>query len=301
MMRAHRIEVAGHRLECTGRWPRIARLTDEVWLEPPLPDAAAIIDALRASGSRADLLSFAQHVDDTEPRHPFPHTWDSIAVADTTDFAAWWDALPQESRKHVRRSRKAGVTVRPAPFDGDLVTGIKRLYDETPVRQGRRFPHHGKDLETVRRENSSYLARSHFLGAYLDEKLIGFVKLVRVGSTARIMQILASQAHRDTFATHALLTAAVELCPSLPARHLIYGQYVYGRKTSSPMTEFKRRNGFRDVRVPRYHVPLNWRGRLALHTGFHRRAGDRVPEPLVNLFLRLRAFALSTRLPRPAG
>lgn len=300
-MRDSRMEVAGRRLECVGRWPRIARLADEVWLEPPSPDAAAIIAALRESRCRADLLSFAQHVDDTEPRHPFPHTWDSVAVADATDFGSWWDALPQESRKHVRRSRKAGVVVRPAPFDHDLIAGIKRLYDETPVRQGRRFPHHGKDLATVRRENSSYLARSHFLGAYLGETLIGFVKLVRVGSAARIMQILAAQAHRDAFPTQAILAAAVEICPSLPARHLIYGQYIYGRKDRSPMTEFKRRNGFRDIRVPRYHVPLNWRGRLALRTGFHRPTGDRLPEPVINVFLRLRALALAVRPPHPAA
>lgn len=301
MIRDDKIDVAGQRLECVGRWPRIARLVDEVWIDPPLPDPAILIDALRDSRSRADLLSFVQSVDETDPRHPFPHTWESVAAVDTTDFAAWWDALPQESRKHVRRSRKAGITVRSSPFDDDLVAGIKRLYDETPVRQGRRFPHFGKDAATVRRENSSYLARSHFLGAYLGETLIGFVKLVRVGSAARIMQILASQAHRDTFATQALLTSAVELCPRLPARHLIYGQYVYGRKSSSPMTEFKRRNGFREIRVPRYHVPLNWRGRVALRTGFHRRPGERVPEPFVNLFLRLRALALTARHPRPAG
>ena len=301
LMPATLTEVEGRAIDMTGRWPRIARLRDEVWLEPPLPHPDGILGALRAAPDRADLLTFAGRVEDPEPRHPFTRSWDSIAVADATDFDAWWESLPQESRKHVRRSRKAGVAVRPAAFDDELLTGIKRLYDETPVRQGRRFPHHGKDLATVRRENSSYLARSHFLGAYLGETLIGFVKLVRVGPAARIMQILAAQAHRDSFATQALIAAAVELCPRLPVRQLIYGQYVYGTKHRSPMTEFKRRNGFREIRVPRYHVPLNWRGRLALRTGFHRPAGERVPEPVVNLFLRLRALALSARRPRPAG
>jgi hypothetical protein len=300
-MRDDRLEVAGHRLECVGRWPRVARLSDEVWQEPPRPEISDLIAAARGSRLRADLVTVAQDITAPEPRHAaFPLTWDSVAVADATDFGSWWEALPQESRKHVRRSRKAGVVVRPAPFDHDLVAGIKRLYDETPVRQGRRFPHHGKELATVRRENSSYLARSHFLGAYLGETLIGFVKLVRVGPAARIMQILAAQAHRDVFPTQALLAAAVELCPKLPVRHLIYGQYIYGRKDRSPMTEFKRRNGFRDIRVPRYHVPLNWRGRLALSTGFHRPSGDRLPEPIVNVFLRLRSLALAVRPPRPA-
>ena len=286
------LEVAGHVVDCNGTWPRIARLRDEIWLEAPRPEPPELIAAVRSSHLRADLLTFSQTIEDTAPRHAFPVSLESTAVAETVDFGAWWNALPQESRKHVRRSRKAGVVVRSAPFDEDLVAGIKRLYDETPMRQGRRFPHHGKDLATVRRENGSFLTRAHFLGAYLGETLIGFVKIVRVGGTARIMQILSAQAHRDVFPSNALLAGAIELCPRLPARYLIYGQYVYGQKHGSPMTEFKRRNGFRDVRVPRYHVALNWRGRLALQTGFHQRTGDRIPEPLLNLLLRVRALAL---------
>lgn len=286
------LEVAGHSVECNGTWPRIARLRDEIWLDAPHPQPPELIAAVRSARLRADLVTFSQTIEDTTPRHPFPLSMESTAVADAADFGAWWTALPQESRKHMRRARKAGVVVRSAPFDDELVAGIKRLYDETPVRQGRRFPHHGKDLATVRRENGTFLARAHFLGAYLGENLVGFVKIVRVGGTARIMQILAAQAHREAFPSHALLAGAVELCPRLPARYLIYGQYVYGRKQGSPMTEFKRRNGFRDVRVPRYHVALNWRGRLALRTGFHQRTGDRLPEPLLNLLVRLRALAL---------
>jgi hypothetical protein len=36
------------------------------------------------------------------------------------------------------------------------------------------------------------------------------------------------------------------------------------------LAEFKRRCGFEPVRVPRYWVPLTWKGRLALATGAHR-------------------------------
>lgn len=256
---------------------------------------------LRGSRLRADLVTVAQNVDDPEPRHPYSHTWDSVAVAEAANFDAWWHGLPQEARKHVRRSRKEGLVVRPVPFDDILVAGISRLYDETPVRQGRRFAHYGKPLAVVRRENATYLARSHFLGAFLGDTLAGFVKLVRVGTSARIMQILAAEEHRDTFTTQALLAAAVELCPRLPARRLIYGQYVYGRKQGSSMTEFKRRNGFREVRVPRYHLALTWRGRLALRAGLHRPVADRIPEPFISAFLRLRTLALAPRRSRPAS
>lgn len=301
MIRENSVEIAGRTVECVGRWPRLARLRDEPWLEPPLPGPAQLAEALRGSRMRADVFTVAQSVEDPEPRHAAPFTWDSLAVADTGEFDPWWNELPQETRKHVRRARKAGLIVRPVPFDDPLVAGISRLYNETPVRQGRRFPHHGKPLTRVRRENATYLARSHFLGAFLGDELVGFLKLVRVGTSARIMQILAAQARRDTFATQALLAAAVELCPRIPARRLIYGQYVYGRKHGSSMTEFKRRNGFREVRVPRYHFPLTWRGHLALKGGFHRPAAELIPEPVFDFLLKLRAFALSRRLLRPAA
>lgn len=300
MTRETLLEFAGRTIECGGRWPRVARFRDEPWLEPPAPAPGEIERAVLGSTLGADLLTVAQDVADPAPRHAFPLTWDSVAVADADDFGRWWQALPQETRKHVRRGRKAGLVVRPVPFDDALVAGISRLYDETPVRQGRRFPHHGKPLATVRRENATYLARSHFLGAFLGEALVGFVKLVRVGSSARIMQILAEEARRDTFAMHALLAASIELCPQVPARRLIYGQYVYGRKRGSSMTEFKRRNGFREVLVPRYHLPLTWRGRLALRAGLHRPAADRIPEPFISAFLRLRSLAVSPRRPRTA-
>ena len=70
------------------------------------------------------------------------------------------------------------LSLREVPFDDVLVKGIWEIYNETPVRQGREFPHYGKDLETVHREEATFLDRSVFIGAFLQERLIGFVKLV---------------------------------------------------------------------------------------------------------------------------
>jgi hypothetical protein len=168
------------------------------------------------------------------------------------------------------------------------VRGIKDLYDETPIRQGRRFWHYGKDIETVRRENSSYLDRSQFIVVYHQEELIGFLKMVYVGSTARIMQILSKEQHFDKRPTNALLAKAVEVCSKRSISQLIYGQYIYDNKTDSPVTEFKRRNGFHEVLLPRYYIPVTNKGRAAVALGLHRGLKSRLPRPVVSWALGVR-------------
>jgi hypothetical protein len=291
----------GRRLEVVGRGLRIGRIFDEVWIDGSglnNPDAAA--ELLRESGTYADLFTFSQSLPNVSPQFQgFCLEWDNIAVARSADFRAWWDSLPQESRKNVRRSQKRGVEVRPVAFDDVLVHGIKQIYDETPYRQGRRFWHYGKDVATVRRENSSYLERSEFIGAYLQGELIGFIKMVRVGSSARIMQILSMNRHFDKNVTNALVTAAMERCSQLGIEYFIYGQYIYGKKNNSSVTEFKRRNGFRQVLLPRYYIPLTLRGRAALATGIHRGVGNLLPEFVLKIFLDSRSFVYE-RLARHA-
>ncbi len=48
------------------------------------------------------------------------------------------------------------------------------IYNECPIRQRRRFPHYGKNLETVCCEEATFLDSSIFIGAFFEEKLIGF-------------------------------------------------------------------------------------------------------------------------------
>lgn len=275
----------------TGSWLKVARIHDEVWQENPLTSPAATIEAIRTSQLGADLFTFSQLLPDLTPHHSYHTACDNLAVADTTNFTGWWESLPQESRKNTRKCQKRGVVLRPVTLDDTLVRGIKAIYDETPIRQGRRFWHYGKDLATVQRENASYLDRAQFIGAYLNEELIGFMKIVFVGRGARIMQILSMNAHYDKHVMNALLSFAMELCSKRPVEHLIYGQYVYGNKRNSSVTEFKRRNGFQEVLLPRYYVPFTWRGTVAISSGLYRNINELLPEPLINAALNARNFA----------
>lgn len=286
-----------------GKWIKTAKILDEIWIEGQAVTAPeAFVSKLKRSELKADLFTFAQSLPDADPKFSYPVEWDNIAVAATKDFSAWWDSLPQESRKNVRRAERRGLVVKCVEFSDELVRGIKEIYDETPIRQGRRFWHYGKDLATVKRENATYLPRSQFIAAYHNDELAGFIKMVYVGPTARIMQILAKNRHFDKRPVNAMLAKAVEVCSKRPVAHLIYSQYVYDGIPDSPVTEFKRRNGFHQVLLPRYYVPLSFKGRLAIATNLHRGLKARVPGSVLSNLRRLReSFYKKTVLRSAAG
>ncbi|MBL9201290.1 MAG: hypothetical protein JNL39_12330, partial [Opitutaceae bacterium] len=70
---------------------------------------------------------------------------------------------------------------------------------------------------------------------------------------------------------------------------------------NSSVTEFKRRNGFTEVLVPRYFIPLTLKGRIALATGFHRGVAATLPEQLTNFLLDSRAFVYDKFGPKISG
>jgi hypothetical protein len=269
---------------------RIAAFHDEEWIEgETVAEPEALVRSLR-SGPPADIFTFVRPLPERESRYSFHVEWDNVAVANlAAGFKPWWEGLPQETRKNVRRSQRRGVTVSRVEFNDDLVRGISDIYNETPLRQGRRFPHYGKSFERVKEENATYLDRSVLIGAFFEGKLIGFIKMVRVNGLTRIMQIVSLEAHTDKRPTNALLAKAVEICCEQRATHLIYGKYVYGKKENSPVTEFKRRNGFERLNFPRYYVPLTKTGALAVRCGLHLGLAQIIPEGLTNLYLSARA------------
>ena len=283
------VEIDGSTVIASGRFVRIAAIKDESFVESTLPrDPTRLVTEVSRSGLRADLLTFPQEIDDRTPHHKYYFEWDNVAAADTRDFNAWWEKLPQSTRKNSRRAARRGVTTSVVTLDKWLASSIKQIYDETPVRQGRRFWHYGKDIETVWRENSSYLDRSDFIAAYCDEELIGFMKLVYTGRTARIMQILARLSHDDKRPTNVLIARAVELCAQKGMRYLVYSKFQYGNKTNTPLMEFKTRNGFARLDFPRYYVALTLRGKCALAFRLHRGLSEILPARLLGAALQVR-------------
>jgi hypothetical protein len=287
------IRVADRTIVVTGKWLKVASAKDEELVEGHiLPDPRLFVSTLRESELRPDLLVFPQRIDEATPKYSYPMQWDNAAVIRTSSFNEWWAKLPQETRKNVRRSAKRNVSVRVVKFDDDFVKKIKEIYDESPIRQGRRFWHFGKDLETIKKQNSTYLERSEFIGAYCNEELIGFIKFVYVDRAAKLMQILSKSAHYDKRPMNALIAKAVEVCHERGISYLVYSRLTFGNKKESHLTEFKRRNGFEEMRFPRYYVPLTLKGKIALKLNLHRSVLEILPSRLINLLLRVRSAFL---------
>jgi hypothetical protein len=158
------------------------------------------------------------------------------------------------------------------------------------VRQGRRFRHFGKDIETVQQQVGTYLDSSTFIGAFRGEELIGFVKMVadQTGIQAGLMNIISKVQYRDRAPTNALIAQAVKSCAARGISYLVYDNYVYGKKLSDSLITFKERNGFQRVNVPRYYIPLTPLGQAALRMGFQHRLVERIPEPIAKRLRELR-------------
>ena len=282
-------EVEGRTVIVTGRSVKIASIRDAIVAEGELvKNPETFVPALKQSGLKADVLAFFQRPPDVAPKFPHHFEWDNYAAVDCGNFDAWWEKLPQEARKNTRRSAKRGVIVKVAAFDDALAHEIHKLCDESPLRQGKPFWHYGKDFETVKREHSTYLERSEFIGAYFENQLIGFIKVVYVDRIAFIFHILAFNAHYDKRPLNALITETVKICSQKGVKYLVYDKYVYGNKKDSSLVEFKRRNGFEQIDFPAYYHPLTAKGKIFVALRLYRGAVGLLPAPVLNLGLKLR-------------
>lgn len=292
------MEVCGKQIRFDGRLIRIAHVDAEGYQFLEDPDAG--VEALRKSRARADLFTFIQKLSETSPKYSYPMEWDNLAVLPVSTFDHWMTKqIDFKVRNKVRKAAKNGVSVREVSFDDTLVHGIHTIYNESPIRQGKRFWHYGKDLDAVRRMNGTFLDRTIFIGASLQGNLIGFVKLVanEDWSQAGLMQIVSMIQHRDKAPTNALIAQAVRSCAERRISFLWYANFSYGKKQQDSLADFKKHNGFQKVDLPRYYVPLTFAGRMALRLGLHHGLIDWVPEPVTATYRRLREIWYTRKFP----
>jgi hypothetical protein len=225
---------------------------------------------------------------------------DNTAVLSISTFDEWMThQINFKVRNKVRKSAKNGVVVREVPFDDDLLRGIQAIYAESPIRQGRRFWHYGKDIEELRPIKATFLDRSIFIGAFFEGKLIGFVKLVynEDRTQAGLMHIVSMIKHRDKAPTNALIAQSVRSCAERTIPYLWYAKFSYGKKQSDTLSDFKQHNGFERVELPRYYVPLTVLGRMAFRLGLHHSITEWIPEPATATYRRIRSQWYAKRHP----
>lgn len=282
------IRACEENIKITGRILRVGQIDGDKYRF--LKDPVQTVASLRNCGERIDLFTFIPRLGETTKQYPYAMEMDNLATLPISTFDTWWnEQIGFKARNKAKQAEKKGVVLRETPFDDALVKGIWTIYNEVPVRQGKPFPHYGKDIETVRKEAATFLDCSAFIGAYLGDQLIGFIKLTwdETRTQAGLMHIVSMMRHRDKAPTNALVAQAVRSCADRGILYLVYSNFAYGNKSHDSLSDFKERNAFQKVDVPRYFVPLTPLGSIALRFGMHRRLLDLLPEPLL---IRLREW-----------
>lgn len=291
------LQIDGRAVITGGKWLKTAVVHDEELLEDEtLTDAEAFISQLRRGGLNADVFTFSQRLPHTTPKFLYHMEWDNFAVIPITTYSDWFkNRIESSVQRAIRKAAKNGIEVRRTELDDEFIHGIVNINNDTPIRQGRTFWHFQKSFEDVKHEHRTYADRNIFLGAYLEGKLIGYMRMVRIGRVASVIQLLTMTKHYDKRPANALIAKAVELCEQGGFSHLMYCNYIY-KDPKSSLTEFKKRSGFEQLLLPHYYIPLTLKGKIALLLGLHRGLANQIPEPVVRLLLRIRGFWYGRKL-----
>jgi hypothetical protein len=283
-------QINGQTIVVRGKLIKIASPHDADWTATDIGDPADCIGALKEERAEvhADIFFFSQKEPDNDPHYDYPMEMRSLAVAETVSVEAWWQKVSHGTRCNIKQAKKRGVEVKLEEFNDSLVRGIMSIQNENPVRQGRRFYHYGKTFDDVKHDHGSYIGSCDFICAYQGRELLGFLKLVYRGNVASIMQINSKQVHQLLRPTNALLKKAVEVCASKGIQHLTYGEFNYWNKRESTLRDFKVHNGFEEMLVPAYYVPLTPWGSLCVKMRLYRGVFGLLPTGAINAGLDLR-------------
>lgn len=286
------IRICGRTVVAVGKWLKVASIHDEFCVEGDIvPKPDRFIAELQRWKLKPDLFTFPQKVNDLTPRFGFYLEWEDFAVIPITTYENWLkNQIRKGTRVNLHRAMREGVVARAVPYDDDFVQGIKDLYDETPIRQGMPFWHHGKSFEDIKKGHGTYCERAEYIGAYFEGELIGFLKMVYVGNIAKTMNVIGNEKYFQKRITNALIAKAVEICAEKGIAYFNYGRYGFPGKKESSLTDFKRRNGFQQFKLPRYYLPLTARGKLALSLGLHRELKALMPWSVTKRLLQLRSL-----------
>ena len=286
--------VDGKEIRITGRLIKTAELKEE-WDED-IEDPEAFIKILKSNGVKADIFTFMQRLPESKPRHNYFMEWDSIAAIPISSYEYWIKKqIAQNSRKKIGLAQRKGVIIKLIDFNDEFVRGILDIYHEVPIMQGKPNRQYNTDFETAKKLNITFLDRAQFIGAFYNDELIAYIKLVTAGKFMRTMGILAKAAHRDKGPMNLLIAKAVEICIEKKMPYLIYAKFNYGKRGSETLKEFKRNLGFESIILPRYYIPLSSWGKIILKLKLHREIAEYLPIKIIKIATQLRSYWYSKK------
>lgn len=235
---------------------KLARIANEYVYD--IPYLEKLCEQIRG---RADILTIWERL----PSKPNPKVKyqenDNICAVPLVDYDFWWNnQIGKKTRNMVRKALKKDVAVKVEPLNDELILAIERIYNETPVRQNKEFTHYGETYEELKKKfkywDTHYYGHD-FLVAYHREEIIGFIHLIYTEESALTDKILSMKSHWDKAPTNLLIAKAVEHCCVKGIKYLVYEKI-----TGGSLGRFKKNNGFIEMVVPRYYIPLSRWGKI---------------------------------------
>ena len=214
------------------------------------------------------------------PRKTWIKTADNVALLQLTSYDAWWNLIGKKTRNMVRKAEKNRLLTNTVTPNHALAEGMWLIFNETPIRQNRYFPHFGLKLNNV--EHKIFSSKKNiFIGSFFENKLVGFVDLIIGKDIAIISQLLSLKEYWNKAINNALIAKTVEICVNQQVNWLMYGRM--GNHPS--LDKFKHNVGFRKFSLVRYYIILSLKGKIAAKMGIHRDLKDILPNKITNSLL----------------
>lgn len=266
------------------------KLLTTVWILEDLysdvNDPELLIKAIKTAGLKADIFTFFERFPEDKPKFDYYREWEAHSILPVTTYDHWLHKQIRKNARHaVRAAAKKGVVTRITEFNDDLVRGIKDIYDETPTRQGKPFWHYNKKFEVIKKDLSRDLDRSEFIGAYHNDELIGFIKLLYADKVADPVLCISKVKHYDKRPNNALIARAVKIAEEKNIPYLHYGMWRRGSHAT-----FLAAMGFEKVLCPRYFLPLTVKGKVALKLRLHKELNRVLQGNIKNNIVKARDF-----------
>jgi len=255
---------------------KLARYVETKEYERDFIPTARLLEKLSERG--LDIFTFLERkwcCPIANPSETWRRTEDNIALLNVATYSDWLERVGKKTRNMVRKAEKSGVKTEVVENNDRFAGGVWKVYNETPIRQGRAFPHYGKSLQTVK-AIVNLGTNFTYIGAFFQDEMVGFLQLVIGDKIAIISQILSLQKHSDKAVNNALVAKAVEVCAEKQCRWIMYGRM--GNHPS--LDNFKQNNAFTKFSLTRYYVPTTGKGRIAMRLGLHKQVKDVVPQPI---------------------
>ena len=84
------------------------------------------------------------------PEKSWAKTMDNIGLLVVKTYDEWLTLIGKKTRNMIRKAEKSGVKTEVVEPSEKLAESIEKIFNESPIRQGRAFPQYGTTLEQVR-------------------------------------------------------------------------------------------------------------------------------------------------------